>query len=603
MYEQMKNLIFSKLLIVIFCFACLFTIISCSSRKENTWIRINQIGYLPNSIKVAVILSKDEINLKTCFVCRESDRKIVLTIENKHVTGFGEFGSFKSSYRLDFSSLQDTGYYYIQAGKTRSKPFSISQDVYTGTADYLLKYMRQQRCGYNPYYHDSCHTHDGFIVFHPNPKLDSTMIDVTGGWHDASDYLQYVTTSANAVHQMLFAYEQNSGAFSDRFSGNGEEGINQLPDILDEAFWGLDWLLKMNPAKGEMYNQIADDRDHRGFRLPVNDTVTYRKGPGRPVYFCTGEPQGSEQYKNKSTGVASTAGKFASAFALGGLLMKDKNPAKAEMLKQKAVEAYLYGKQNPGVCQTAPCSAPYYYEEGNWMDDMELAAIQLYRLTDDENYLNDAVKYGREEQVTPWMGADTARHYQWYPFVNLGHYYLASVSDTTIRQEFTRYLRKGIQNVYDRGMNNPFLNGVPFIWCSNNLVAGILTQCCLYEQLTGEKKFREMEAVLRDWLFGCNPWGTSMIIGFPENSDYPEDTHAALLYIKGEQPLGGLVDGPVYYSIYNNLKGIYLSEKDEYEKFQSDFAVYHDDHADYSTNEPTMDGTASLTYYLSQLEK
>ena len=29
--------------------------------------------------------------------------------------------------------------------------------------------------------------------------------------------------------------------------------------------------------------------------------------------------------------------------------------------------------------------------------------------------------------------------------------------------------------------------------------------------------------------------------------------------------------------------------------------VYHDDAGDYSTNEPTMDGTASLIYYLSSL--
>ena len=259
----MKNLTLPKLLIVIFCFAFLFTLISCSSRKENAWIRINQIGYLPNSIKVAVFLSKEKVSLKKCFVCRESNGKPILTIENKQVIEFGEFSSFKSSYRLDFSGLQDTGFYYIRAGKTRSKPFRISPDVYTGTADYLLKYMRQQRCGYNPYYHDSCHTFDGFIVYHPKLKIDSTMIDVTGGWHDASDYLQYVTTSANAVHQMLFAYEQNPGVFSDQYSGNGEEGKNQLPDILDEAFWGLDWLMKMNPAPGIMYNQIADDRDHQ----------------------------------------------------------------------------------------------------------------------------------------------------------------------------------------------------------------------------------------------------------------------------------------------------------------------------------------------------
>jgi hypothetical protein len=63
-----------------------------------------------------------------------------------------------------------------------------------------------------------------------------------------------------------------------------------------------------------------------------------------------------------------------------------------------------------------------------------------------------------------------------------------------------------------------------------------------------------------------------------------------------------LIDGPVYGSIFSNLKGLYLSVEDEYKEFQSDQVVYHDDYADYSTNEPTMDGTASLTFYLSAME-
>src|SRR6201999_3781294 len=65
---------------------------------------------------------------------------------------------------------------------------------------------------------------------------------------------------------------------------------------------------------------------------------------------------------------------------------------------------------------------------------------------------------------------------------------------------------------------------------------------------------------------------------------------------------GGLVDGPVYGSIYKNLIGITLYQLDEYAAFQSDLVVYHDDYGDYSTNEPTMDGTASLIYLLAAKE-
>jgi peptidoglycan/xylan/chitin deacetylase (PgdA/CDA1 family) len=65
---------------------------------------------------------------------------------------------------------------------------------------------------------------------------------------------------------------------------------------------------------------------------------------------------------------------------------------------------------------------------------------------------------------------------------------------------------------------------------------------------------------------------------------------------------GGLVDGPVKAGIYNSLLGIKLTDADEYAAFQNGKAVYHDDLGDYSSNEPTMDGTASLSYLLSSLE-
>jgi hypothetical protein len=45
-----------------------------------------------------------------------------------------------------------------------------------------------------------------------------------------------------------------------------------------------------------------------------------------------------------------------------------------------------------------------------------------------------------------------------------------------------------------------------------------------------------------------------------------------------------------------------LHEPDEYAAFQSDLVVYHDDVGDYSSNEPTMDGTASLIYLLAAKE-
>jgi endoglucanase len=568
------------------------------SQELSSWIRINQLGYLPGSIKTAVLVSKDSSLSCSGFEVHDViDGQVVFSSRN--VRRGGAYGPFAASWLLPLSPLKTQGAYFIEAAGVKSPVFRIDRDIYDGTADFVLKYMRQQRCGYNPYLRDSCHTRDGYIIY--NPTLDSTYIDVVGGWHDASDYLQYVTTSANAVEQMLFAYEQNPDAFSDFVSADGSEVPNGIPDILDEARWGLDWLLKMNPAPEMMFNQIADDRDHLGFRLPSLDTVNYGRGKERPVYFCTGTPQGLFQHKNRATGIASTAGKFASAFALGSMIFSKVDPFFASTLGAKACDAYAFGKRHPGVCQTAPCRAPYFYEEDNWVDDMELAAAQLYRATKEKKYLDDLGDYGAKEPITPWMSTNVARHYQWYPFVNLGHHYASQYPG--FRREFSGYMKDGLDSIYQRGRKNPFLFGIPFIWCSNNLVSAAVTQARLYREQSGDTRFAEMEASLRDWLFGCNPWGTSMIVGLPQSGTSPRDPHSAFSHVNHFPIDGGLIDGPVYERIFSSLKGVRLAQKDKFADFQSSLAVYHDDWADYSTNEPTMDGTASLTYYLSSLQK
>jgi peptidoglycan/xylan/chitin deacetylase (PgdA/CDA1 family) len=182
----------------------------------------------------------------------------------------------------------------------------------------------------------------------------------------------------------------------------------------------------------------------------------------------------------------------------------------------------------------------------------------------------------------------------------MGHPAIAKLEKAGNEAEFAGFMREGLALTSQKAQRNPFHVGIPFIWCSNNLVAALLTQAHLYSEITGDNTYAELEAAHRDWLFGCNPWGTSMIVGLPEKGDYPVNTHSSYV-VKGGQVWGGLVDGPVYPSIFNSLKYIYLSEEDEYALFQTGLAVYHDDFADYSTNECTMDGTASLTYYLSAL--
>lgn len=574
-----------------------------------SWVRINQIGYLPEATKVAVFMSNDAVQVDGFELIDAFTGEVAWRSDAVRPTG--ALGQMKTTCRLDFSALKADGAYYIKVlssgGETHSEIFPINPKVYDGTADFVLNYMRQQRCGWNPFFKDSCHRKDGIIVGHPDPKKDSTFLDVTGGWHDASDCLQYTTTSANAIYQMMFAYQSNPEAFSDNYLADGTPGRNGIPDIIDEIYWGLKWLDKMNPEPGEMYNQIADDRDHVGMRVPNNDQADYGWGKGeyRPVWFCSGEPQqrGKRGDKNKTTGVASTAGKFASDFALGAEILKPFYPEFAEKIGAKAQAAYDAGVAKPGVCQTASVVSPYIYEEDNWVDDMELAAYEMFRRTGDKKYRTEAIEYARREPVTPWMGADSARHYQWYPFMNMGHYRIARNFGGKVSAEFIRNMRSGIQRVYERGKDHPFMFGIPGIWCSNNLTSAMLTQCILYRELTGDTTYQEMEGALRDWLLGCNPWGVSMIVELPKGGIFPTQPHSFIINYKMGNTTGGLVDGPVYATIFGSLLGIRTDGGINYEEFQPGDLVYHDSTHDYSTNEPTMDGTASLTFPLSYYQR
>jgi len=565
--------------------------------QVHSWIRINLLGYKPESAKEAVWCSKGTSAIQKFQLIDAGTKQIVF--EGQAGKAFGAYGPFKQSCRLIFTGCKKEGNYFLKAGEAESPVFSINEKVYDGKADFCLKYMRQQRSGFNPYLKDSCHTHDGYTMYGPMP--DSTYIDVSGGWHDATDYLQYSMTSANATYHLLAAYRDFGPGFSDQFSANGLAGKNGVADILDEAKWGLNWLLKMHPRPEWMFNQIADDRDHQGFRLPNKDTADYGLDFERPVYFVNGEPQGLGKYKNKSTGTASIAGKFSSAFALGALVFSRSDNVYAHLLNEKAVSAYNYGLRKPGNSQTACNREPYFYEEDNWVDDMELAAADLFQLTSFRAFLDSAFQYAQKEKITPWLGKDSARHYQWYPFINLGHYELAKQLDDDRRAVLISYYKDGIEKVWTRAKSNAFYRGVPYIWCSNNLQTSFAIQCFWYRQLSGDKKYEVLEQSTFDWLFGCNPWGTSMVVGLPEHGDFPDDPHSSFNHLMGYQTLGGLVDGPVYGRIFKRQLGVQIAKGDEYAEFQSDAFVYHDDFGDYVTNEPTMDGTASLIYLLAAM--
>jgi hypothetical protein len=561
-------------------------------QADQVHIRINLLGYLPADQKVAIAFSNKHIKGK--FEVVDASGKVAFTGKVVQSKAPG-YDNFKYYYDLDFSALQQNGNYVVRIPKlSTTTSFTIGEDAFKNYHEDLLVFMRQQRCGYNPFFNHTCHEKDGRAMGGPMP--DSTYVDARGGWHDAGDQLKYLITGSNSVARMIMAYQFFPEKFADKVNALGQSGGNNIPDVLDEAKWGLDWIHNLHPAPGQLFHQIADDRDHVGWKLPMNDPSNYGWGKNsyRVAYIASGKPQGLGKYKSQATGIANLAGRSAAAMALGHQVWKKNLNDEAYALKCLAAAEDLYrmGKEKEGYQQGNSFSAPYRYNEDTWTDDMEWAAAELYRITGKQEYLNDAKKYAEATNTLSWIENDTTSHYQHYPFMNIAHYALYDLVDDEFKKKLVGYYKMGIEKTLLRASKNAFRHGVPFIWCSNNLATDLILQVLLYEKMTGDLQYHSYALAMRDWLLGRNPWGTSMFMNIPPNGKYPVDVHTSTWALTKKEIPGGLVDGPIYARIFNKLMGLKLNEPDEYAAFQNSYVVFHDDIGNYSTNEPTMDGTA-----------
>lgn len=577
------------------------SITASSAQSDGIYFRTNLAGYLPADSKLAIVITNQTLKGNFSIVDSNTGKKVLTgKLSKANADGFAPFRNF---YIIDFSKVTAEGNYVIETNKSRSQPVTIDASAYNNTPALLLGFMRQQRCGYNPFFDEVCHQKDGRMM--GGIVEDSTYVDARGGWHDAGDQLKYLITASNATARMLAAWQLFPSAFRDEVTALGRSGNNNVPDVLDEAKWGLNWIKNLYPQPGVLIHQVADDRDHIGWKLPMNDPSNYGWGKNsyRVAYVATGKPQGLGKYLSEATGIANVAGRSAAALALGYQVWSSNKLDDAFAIEclDVATELYAMAKANEGYQQGNSHGAPYRYNEDTWTDDMEWAAAELYRATGISRYLDDAKRYAELTGELSWIQNDTTAHYQRYPFLNYAHYALYDLVDDEFKKKLASYYKNGIQKTLVRANKNVYRNGVPFIWCSSNLTVDLVLQIMLYERMTGDQQFHSYLVAMRDWLLGTNPWGASMFMNIPAQGNYPRDVHTSTWSLTRKEVPGGLVDGPIYTKIFQSLKGLTLTHEDAYAQFQGNHVVYHDDIGDYSTNEPTMDGTACAVMLMAYL--
>jgi endoglucanase len=277
---------------------------------ESSFLKVDQFGYLPGSpYKVAVISNPqsgfnafDSFTPSETYEIREwaSSQVVFSGPVQQWQEGRTAELSGDAGWWFDFSSLVQSGTFYVYdpVHKVRSFEFEISPYVYDPilrAAGRMFYYQRSGIPKLEPYA-EPAWTYPGAAFaaqesqarLYTAPEDATTTKNLTGGWFDAGDFNKYVTFADTAVHNLLWAYRENPLVFQiQEWNIPPPERSTtpvDLPDVLKELQWELDWLLRMNnPEDGSTILKMGSISYDDNSQTPPDLNID-------PVYFsgtCT----------------------------------------------------------------------------------------------------------------------------------------------------------------------------------------------------------------------------------------------------------------------------------------------------------------------------
>lgn len=347
-------------------------------------------------------------------------------------------------WHFDFSIVTAAGSYYVLdiTNNLKSFNFEIKDEVYNEVMKHAVRTFFYQRSGFTktaPYagagWTDGA-SHIGanqqkncrYYLDEGNASLEK---DLSGGWFDAGDYYKYTPWTAGYIISLLKSYRDNPTAWTDNY--NIPESGNNIPDILDEVKWGMDYLLKLQNADGSLIGLVSGDG---------------------------GSPPSSAS-KKSLYGKVNTAAtlKSAAAYALGAKIFRSIGlNCYADSLELAAGKAWIWAKNNPSVVWNNGTDAQWKTAtgwEGGAMnyDDYDRTMMKLEAAT----YLFDLT--GTAEYKTYFDANYTQGHLiAWnhvYPF-ELD--YQEALLHYTLVPGATASVVTAIKNSYNTGMNKSFAN-------------------------------------------------------------------------------------------------------------------------------------------------
>jgi endoglucanase len=521
---------------------------STAARGQELFIRTNQLGFLPSEEKEARILSHRPLS-GTRFEVVSGNRTFFDGMIGKSL---GSYGKFAHAYRIHFSSLSSPGTYSVRVHDQLSPPFTIGKEVYEGIVDSLLLFFRVQRCGdTRPYLHQVCHLRDATSLIKGDRVLGGKT-DVTGGWHDAGDYVKFLNTAAYTTYTLLLAYEFHPEVYEPA------DGPKAMPPVLLEAAVGVRWLMKLNLGRGGLITQVQDLRDHdQGWRLPENDALSR----DRPAFVGKGK---------NLVGLVSAV----MAFAYRTWLPRDR--AFADSCLTMAEDLFSRRSEVPDL----DASGSGMYRDVHYEGKLALGAVELYLATMNPRYLTEAKTLATRAGADFW--------WSWGDVNSYAHYRLASID-----KGFLKYITKNLEAAERLSRQNVFYEAATPRWGSANAMLGVALQAMLWQRLTNKPKYDTLLSRQCAYILGANPWGVSFLANVGKNP--VRHLHSQIAYFHNGYLPGGLAAGPVTVMALRQY-AIPFEQKDLYEEFQTDEAVYRDDRMDYVTNEPTITAAATAIF-------
>lgn len=586
------------------------TVIPAEYSKElNESISVNQIAYGKNDSKISVM--KDGISGE-CFLCDTDSDKVVFSAKASEKKLDATNGIYVTHF--DFSEYTETGKYYIATEKGISYPFEISEKPYEKVTDAMIKALFYQRCGMDleekyagEYSHKACHNYPAFDVTEPSRVFE----DVSGGWHDAGDYGKYITPANQTVFNMMYIYELFENGCSKDL--NIPESGNGIPDILNEAKYELDWMLKMQEEDGGVHHKVCSS-EFAGNVLPADDKIENDfniENPRLQDYLKEHPEIDLEFLKSHLTmsQVTLTAtGGFSASMAIASRVYKKFYPEWSEKCLNAAKKAFDYAYNH--IDEHENFKAVYPAGGGDYgdlccVDEIYWGAAELFRTTGDKQY-EDKFKelYGRKFSKTAFGAYNQGGHGSFA-------YCLSENADPEFKAKVLKDIIDGAEAalaVYNR---NAYLNclndGVnasenEYYWGSNAALTNKLGNMISAGYLLKTGKYDQAIRDSVSYLFGRNYNSVCYVTGFGTKT-IKNPHHRPSIFDGIEAPIPGFIAGGPNdrkWQRPSTIKGVRQSEGIDWDNMPP-AGCYIDWEWNWTTNEITIYWNSSCFYVTAYL--